>query len=136
MNFLIVEDNVIKNRVVSDTKIDPSWVEEEYPTNIGWKFVEKYNSFMPSSWSGEQWELYYNNELTKFTELKNYYQNLSQSPSHMEKFEEEKRNEINNFYQELVNLDKNINQKQGYIFSIAKLPVEPIEVRPNLDSEV
>ena len=137
MKFLIVEDNIIKNIAVGTLDlVDPTWVKSTYDTDIGWKYVQQYDVFMKPDWTNSDWEEFVQTTTTTINELQTYYTRLVASTHHMESFDEEKQDKIKEYLSSINTKISDINQHVSNVYGCLELFGEPLEVRPNLDSEV
>ena len=137
MKFLIVEDNIVKNVVVGTIDLaDPTWINLDYNADIGWKYVEQFDVFMRPDWTTETWQEYVTAQTNILNELQAYYTSLVASTHHMETFDEEKQNEIREYLSSINDRISNIEKHVSNIYNSSDVHLEPLEVRPNLESEV
>lgn len=137
MKFLIVENNIVKNIVVGSIDLaDPSWVTVDYTVDIGWKYVEQFDVFMRPDWTNEKWQEYVTTNKNTINELKEYYESLIQATHHMETFDAEKQEEIRDYVSSINNKISDIEQHVSNIYNCSDVYLEPLAVRPNLESEV
>lgn len=137
MKFLIVEDNIVKNVVVGTIDLaDPTWINLDYNVDIGWKYVEQFDVFMRPDWTNETWQEYVTAQTNILNELQEYYTSLVASTHHMETFDEEKQNEIREYLSSINDRISNIEKHVSNIYNSSDVHLEPLEVRPNLESEV
>ena len=137
MKYLIIENNIVKNIVIGTIDLaNPSWINVNYNVDIGWKYVEQYDVFMQPDWTNERWEEYVTTNTNTLNELKDYYESLIAATHHMETFDEEKQNEIREYLSSVNDKISDIEQHVSNIYNCSDVFAEPLEVKPNLESEV
>jgi hypothetical protein len=137
MKFIVVENNIIENIVFGTLdQADPSWIPATYRVDIGWKWVEEYKSFVPPTWTDSDWETYKNTHIAHLNDLKNYYNQLVVANHYMQNYDEEKQEEIREFTNSINELSEKIELDISNVNLVDQFYKEPIQVRPNVDSEV
>lgn len=138
MHYLIVENNIVTNRVVGthDTA-QPDWIEEkDYDVGIGWEYLENSKVFVRPGWTDVDWQNFYQKNNEFLQDHLSFYSRLVKSEE-MKKFDENKTKQINEYLNELLDIANKMEKNVGAIYKINDLFYkDPLPTKPNLDNEV
>jgi hypothetical protein len=140
--YLVVEEGVIVNRCVGtiDTSFD-NWIKETYPTEIGWKYNNDIQKFIPSNLTTEEFNSTKTNILSNLNELKTFYTSFVASANFTNNLNEEKQIEVQSWLEKVNKQITTIENDLGYLIPYARamvqqVPGEPFSIRPNIENEV